>query len=330
MAGMHSLSNMGYEIYAIARNENLRHPQQEVYGINYKFISTFSHSSQLAHYINDIDPCIIYVSGWMEKIYLKALFSITVKPVVVCGCDTQWKGVMKQRIASYFAPFLLHKIIDYMWVPGYRQYEFARRLNFDHNHILKNLYSADTKLFDNPKFIAEKAHEKFPKNFIYVGRISVEKGTDLLIKSFLKAKEITGSEWQLNIVGSYENAEVIDNPSINYYGYMSQTELVAQSRIFGVFCLPSRYEPWGVVLHEFSILGFPILCSNACGASDQFLIHGHNGFKFNSFDDSELIDYIMKFMKMTDQELKLMSKRSNKVGSTVDTSMWVASLLSVI
>lgn len=38
----------------------------------------------------------------------------------------------------------------------------------------------------------------------------------------------------------------------------------------GVFILPSRIEPWGVVVHEFSAAGFPLLLSDQVGSAESF------------------------------------------------------------
>ncbi len=60
---------------------------------------------------------------------------------------------------------------------------------------------------------------------------------------------------------------------------------VANSRIF---CLPSRNEPWGVVLHEMAAAGMLLCCSSVCGAGDEFVVHQSNGYVFNTGDIADL------------------------------------------
>jgi len=38
----------------------------------------------------------------------------------------------------------------------------------------------------------------------------------------------------------------------------------------GCFILPSRYEPWALVIHEAACAGLPIICTNVCGTVDHF------------------------------------------------------------
>ena len=42
----------------------------------------------------------------------------------------------------------------------------------------------------------------------------------------------------------------------------------------GAFVLPSRKEPWGVVVQEAAAARMPVICSDSVGAGDHLVRHG--------------------------------------------------------
>jgi glycosyltransferase involved in cell wall biosynthesis len=52
--------------------------------------------------------------------------------------------------------------------------------------------------------------------------------------------------------------------------------------------LPSDDEPWGLVINEAMAAGLGILCSDACGAADDLVREGVNGYVFRTGDESHL------------------------------------------
>jgi glycosyltransferase involved in cell wall biosynthesis len=50
----------------------------------------------------------------------------------------------------------------------------------------------------------------------------------------------------------------------------------------GCLILPSLHEPWGMVVHEFSAAGLPLILSDQVGSRFSYLINNENGYLFNS------------------------------------------------
>lgn len=126
--------------------------------VQYYKRSEFGVEKQLG-LVNDFHPDILYISGWMDKDYLKmALEAKSLGIPVVSGLDTPWVSTFRQRIATMFYKRFFHRHFDYFWVPGDRQYQYARRLGFDDEKIILDLYSADIALFGMAylKYLPEK------------------------------------------------------------------------------------------------------------------------------------------------------------------------------
>ncbi len=76
-----------------------------------------------------------------------------------------------------------------------------------------------------------------------------------------------------------------------------------------LFILPSKIEPWGLVVQEAMAAGLPILVSKTSGCALDFVKEGINGF---SFDPNSSLDLNKKITKMfsDDSLLEKMSKES--------------------
>ena len=274
--------------------------------------------------INSFGPDIIYVAGWNHKFYLTLAKEFKKKSIpVITGMDNHWQGSAKQQIASLFARFYLKHYFDYIWVPGAWQFSYALKLGFAKEQVLSGLYSADVEYFLNPYPVQRK-------RFLFVGRLVHHKGVDLLLRSF---SEFCKSEhgWELMIVGNGEAklvAEIQQTPNAVHIPFIDPVSLKTLLQEGGVFVLPSRYEAWGVVVHEAAASGMPIIASSQCGATANFVKNYYNGYVFKPKSDALLS--AMKRIASHDKELLLsMSQRSFELSLSITPKLWAAQLISV-
>ncbi len=119
-------------------------------------------------------------------------------------------------------------------------------------------------------------------NFLFVGRLSAEKGVITLLKAWM---ELNMSDWQLNIVGDgaeksnlqkFVNDEGMTN--VQFLGYLnsSQVAIAMQSAI--AIVVPSQwYETFGRVIVEAFACSKPVIASDL-GALSELITSEHNGF----------------------------------------------------
>lgn len=271
---------------------------------------------------------LVYIPGWLDKDYLEFAKRQKKKgAIIVAGSDTQWKGSLRQWMGTIYGRFYLKRVIDYFWVPGVYQYEFIRKFGYHRNKILFNLYCADTELFND---IYQKHQKEVKHNLLFVGRFVEVKGISLLVEAFLELKAEMKNDWKLIMVGNGPLRKDITGADIETIDFQQPTELKKIVNNSGVFVLPSTYEPWGVVVHEFSAVGLPLLISDACGSHIQFLKNGYNGFLFESGVKASLKKYLKKIMLMSDDKLKEMGARSNAISKTINTEVWSAVISSLL
>lgn len=282
----------------------------------------------------NIKPDIVYISGWMDRGYLLTVMQLRKQNIpIVCGFDGIWKKKIRQRIASSFFPFVKKIFFNYAWVSGPYQYEYAKKLGFKNNEIIHNCYSADIELF-NLGYDQSMPTKKnaFPHCFLFVGRFEKIKGIDILIQAWSEIKKQNkNKDWELHLIGngSMYN-ELSKNKYIEIKGFKSYEELSGLVKNYGCFILPSYDEPWGLVIHEFSALGLPIICSDVCGAAPIFVIPDFNGFIFKSKKINDLKNKMIRIINTSDDKLITMSENSHEIGQRITPKLSAASLMSVL
>mgnify|MGYP001108129582 CR=1 FL=1 len=279
-----------------------------------------------------VDPQITVVSGWVDKEYLNVARELRrERKVVVCGLDGQWQGSLRQqfaRILGWFSYF--HRFFSNAWVAGVYQYEYARKLNFSKNEIIFDLYSADLDLFarirNGP---SEMKKTEYPHRFLFVGRLEPVKGLDVLLRAWSLLGE-QRKDWELHLIGNGSlRDELIENPGVVVKDFLQPSELINEFSNAGCFILPSRAEPWGVVVHESAAAGLPLICSDVVGAAVSFLIDGSNGYLFKSSDFLDLSSKLLNMIQADDEDIRKMGQISARLSKKITSDSSAANLLSL-
>lgn len=280
----------------------------------------------LPNLIGRIAPDMIVCSGWVDKAYLKAVKPWFRKIPTVMTCDTKWNGSLRQYAALLLSRLFLLNTFSHAWVPGRAQQDYARKLGFQTTNTVTDFYCCDLAKFNGLHARLKAARGTvFPKRFLYVGRYYDFKGIGDLWQAFMEWQHETPNDWELWClgVGSLQPAQ---HPKIKHFGFVQPSELepiVAQT---GVFVLPSRFEPWGVVVQEYAAAGFPLLLSKEVGAAEAFLEEGENGYSFDAQNVPDLKKQLKKILESDAKDLLLMSDKSHVLAQKISPEKWVTKL----
>lgn len=322
----------GYEVHIVKWDKKKLTPYQAPFitGVTYYNRSAYN-AFQLYQLAEKICPSVIYVVGWMDKGYTRVTKQMKKKfaTPVVAGCDTQWVGG-RQWLNVLFSRFRHQKWYSHILVAGMRQYEYAHRLGFEPGKILSPMYSADVMLFEQVDI--EIKTTAYPKQLLYVGRLAKEKNVLALLQAWRSISDHKG--WNLRIVGDGPlKAELLEqsisSENISFRPFVNQPELIKEMQASGCFILPSIFEPWALVIHEAASAGLPILCTNACGASDQFVISSYNGFIFSHSVD-EIKVGIERLFNLKVSELIQFSENSRALSKRISPEIVASAILSTI
>nr|MBI1232822.1 glycosyltransferase [Cytophagales bacterium] len=281
---------------------------------------------------DDVKPDITVVSGWMDRGYLKiAKKLIKQKRPVVCGLDDQWHGHFRQVIAFLLGRLgFFFRYFSHAWVTGTYQYEYARKLGYSKAQIIYELYSADITVFHKAYLDCfDQKLKQYPHRFLFVGRLESVKGLDILLNAWQKIAEMR-KDWELHIVGNGSlKSMVLNVPGVVVKDFMQPDALVKEIADTGCFILPSHFEPWGVVVHEFAAAGLPLILSDVVGAASTFLISGLNGYHFRRGDIDCLVLRLLQIVDSSDDKLRAMARASHLLSNRILPETSAASLLSI-
>ena len=276
--------------------------------------------------LKEFNPQAIVISGWMDKDYLKIAKAMRRQGIpVIAGCDTQWKGSIRQRIGQLIAPFYLHPSIDVMWATGERQKKLVRRLGYRNERCWTGYYACDWEKF---RIHATRSYSKARKAFFYVGRYIPRKGIDLLVEAYQQYRQKSKDPWELWTAGTGSEAHLLEGiEGIKNLGFTQPNQLPGILQEVGAFVLPSRVEPWGVVVQEAAAAGLPLICSDACGASDHLLKHNSNGFLFENGNVEQLSDSLVKIASLSSEKWENMSQLSFELSKQYTPEIWAKTLI---
>lgn len=284
---------------------------------------------QLQDLVESLKPDVLICSGWIDKDYLRISKRYFKKIPTVMTCDTHWTGSLKQQLARVISRFTLLRTFSHAWVPGNIQHTYALKLGFDAERIHKGFYSCDLRFFNEVYAIQRPLKQAaFPRRFLYVGRYYEFKGIRELWQAFIELQEEQPCAWELWCLGAGD-LEPIQHPNIRHFGFVQPKDLGTYTSQTGVFILPSRFEPWGVVVHEFAASGFPLLLSRQVGAGDAFLEESVNGYGFAAGGVNHIKEQMKKVIALTDAQLLEMGSRSHELAQAISPDTWVNTLLDI-
>jgi glycosyltransferase involved in cell wall biosynthesis len=143
------------------------------------------------------------------------------------------------------------------------------------------------KMESIPCLREQAAAENAGPMFLYVGRLASEKGLQTLVLAFANAKHhLPGSRLIMVGGGSEENilkklaASLGLEKDVVFTGGLSQESLSRYYLSATCLVLPSRSEPWGLVVNEALHYGCPVVVSERCGCVPELVKEGVSGYSF--------------------------------------------------
>ena len=266
------------------------------------------------------DPHAILMAGWMDRDYLHTARQLRKLGVpVVAGSDTQWRGSARQHLANALASWYLHPAIDILWASGERQRTFARKLGYTGENCWEGYYACDWERF---AAVYDPQSEKTP-TFLFVGRFVEEKGLDSLIDAYRVYRAATNEPWQLMCVGAGPLLSALEGEAgVILPGFVQPEQLPTLMAQASAFVLPSRCEPWGVVIQEAAATGLPVICSDVCGASVHLVREHYNGFVFKSGNALELAHHMLKMSDLAEPIRRSMGAASHTLSRQYTPNRW--------
>ena len=278
--------------------------------------------------VRRFSPDAILTSGWADKGYVRICRSMRRRGVpVIAGCDTQWTGGLRQRVAGLTAPLHVQKVIDVLWVTGERQAVLARSLGFRGNRLWDGYYACDWKAFASAgRDSARTTVSAADRAFLFVGRYVPVKGLDTLLAAYRMYRGRVSSPWRLRCAGTGPLQGELTGDGVEDLGFIQPDALPGVMAGANAFVLPSRFEPWGVVAHEAAASGLPLILSDACGAGVHLLRHLYNGYSFPAGSAASLADAMVAMHELSVDRWRAFGQASFELSKQYTPQRWAETL----
>lgn len=306
-------------------------------------IYNFKAKKELKNLLNTLNPdnTIIHVHGWTKAlsssvfdIAFKMKFKVVItlhdyftacpnggyfnykqneichlKPLswkcIKCNCDSRNYGFKLYRIVRQFVQNKIVKLNDRL--------EYAISISDFSEKILRPTLGKNTKVtrIYNPIDIDENAEKVDPsKNeyYLYVGRVSKEKGVDLFCQA------ISELGYKGIVVGDGDERQKLEMqfPNIEFTGWKNKDEVKQYMKGARALIFPSRwYEGAPLTPLEAMQYGVPCICSDASAAID-YAVNKNLIFKLNKEDLKNKIKLFEKNINEYSEESILFVKNRTK------------------
>jgi 1,2-diacylglycerol 3-alpha-glucosyltransferase len=245
-----------------------------------------------------------------------------------------WKEAAKGR--------LIRTLFDAAIAGGHRHVAYLRELQFPVSRIGRYYDVVDNEFFRNGAARARRtqtpAQFQLPdRYFLYVGRLAPEKNLETLIRSFKQARD-QSSRSSLVLVGDGPLRSRLESqvqkaglqPWVLFAGLKSTAEILPYYAFAHAFVLPSRREPWGLVVNEALAAGLPVIVSNRCGCAGDLVAHGVNGLVFDANREEELTDFLWRVDRWGLKEREFAGRRSEELVSRYSLRNWAEEVLRLV
>jgi glycosyltransferase involved in cell wall biosynthesis len=287
-------------------------------------ISSFDRDHGLERSLRQFDPDLLMVVSWHHTNYRWCLRENKTAVRVLC-MDNQWLATPKQRLGVLTSPIHVKCYYDAAFLPGSRQRDFARRLGFPADRIYEGFYSADPEVFV-PHGSLTEAHRR---NFLFVGRLVVEKGIDVLVEAYKQYRAAVHDPWGLIVAGTGPEVARLSTPGVEAVGFVQPAglpDLFAKSRFLIV---PSTFEPFGVVVHEATRSGLGVICTRRVGAGETLVEEGSNGRVIAEGDVPMLASAMRWAHERSDRELETVTNRSLHLAQQYSPTRWASTVIQM-
>jgi glycosyltransferase involved in cell wall biosynthesis len=117
--------------------------------------------------------------------------------------------------------------------------------------------------------------------------------------------------------------------SLRFLGFASEREVCETLATSLALILPSVSETWGLVINEAIAMGVPVFCSDVCGARDELVRCGVNGFSFAPGEVEGLAN-LMTMVSSNEAMWRQLSAGSAMVAHRADASRFASAVAAVV
>lgn len=181
-------------------------------------------------------------------------------------------------------------------------FDYYKKLGLNVYHIPNSI---------NIQSLSTKSDRRYEKQIIFAGRLSPEKGIDVLCKLI----ELLPLDINLIILGSGPKENLIKNikkPNINYLGYLPKNETISLIRGSDILIQPSLIEGISSTILEAMACKTSVITTNV-GGNKEIIENNQNGILIEPNNPQKLLEEILNLFSNPEVKNKLIDSAYTNV-----------------
>ncbi len=316
-------------------------------GYNYEFIPALGRKDRisfwrpfnygLARRLHSGKFDVLWIHGYARWFHWIAMLSAKLLGIKILVRDeatliSSHRGLLK-RMAKQLFFFILTMLCDGFLVIGSLNREYYLWYGIKEERLFLMPYAVDNKYFQDKPGGCESASESLRAKIglekgraviLYAGKMTERKRPGDLLEAYIRLSSDGKSEPQpyLLFIGDGEMRDSLEKRisaigwnSVNFLGFINQSELPRYYNLGDILVLHSVYEPWGLVVNEAMNGRCAVIVSDQVGCGPDLVKDGENGyiFKAGSVDGLyyalvNILDSPVKLHEMGEKSLAIIRK----------------------
>ena len=181
-------------------------------------------------------------------------------------------------------------------------FDYYKKLGLNVYHIPNSI---------NIQSLTTKSDRRYEKQIIFAGRLSQEKGIDVLCELI----ELLPSDINLIILGSGPKENLIKNlkkPNVNYLGYLPKNETISLIRGSDILIQPSLIEGISSTILEAMACKTSVITTNV-GGNKEIIENNQNGILIEPNNPQKLLEEILNLFSNPEVKNKLIDSAYTNV-----------------
>lgn len=143
---------------------------------------------------------------------------------------------------------------------------------------------------------------------LVVGKLVARKGVETALGAFRRVRErhrcallVVGDGPLRQDLAAQAERQLISG-DVHFACFLNRSEIARAYAAADVFLIPSRIEPWGLVVNEAMNFGLPVVATEAVGSAQDLVRPGENGFVVPVADEEAMADALSVMVE--DEEMR--------------------------
>ncbi len=261
----------------------------------------------------------VWVHGWAHLGLCQVIQDAAslALPVLLRGESTleaNRRSAVRRRVRDpFYLRWLFRRTAGFLCI-GARNREFYRQYGVPENRLFTMPYAVDNQFFQSRCAEARPQRETLRLSLglqagrpviLFTAKLTTVKAPEQLLAAFARLNERLAGDAKPYLLfvgdgperGRLAEAAQPCGDAVRFLGFRNQSELPALYDLCDVFVLPSRFEPWGLVVNEVMNAGRPVIVSDRVGAASDLVENGDNGFVYPSGDVAALASRLLQILE---------------------------------